>query len=96
MIGQNPFLPIGSTDTGRGPIVVTNNNSSSSSSSAAASVAGGAAGAPPGTPGTPAQATLVRTGIEALPMAAGGMAILLLGFVMLTAGNRRVALGNKS
>jgi hypothetical protein len=92
--GVNPFGAIGSTDTGRGPIVVTNNNSSSSSSSAAASVAGGAAGAPP--PGTPTQPpTLVRTGIEALPMAAAGMAILLLGFVMLTAGNRR-ALTNRS
>jgi uncharacterized protein affecting Mg2+/Co2+ transport len=94
--GLNPFGGIGSTDAGRGPIVVTNNNSSSSSSSAAASVAGGAVGAPP--PGTPTTQppTLVRTGIEALPMAAAGMAILLLGFVMLTAGNRQVALGRKS
>jgi hypothetical protein len=87
---QNPFIPIGSTtDSGRGPIVINNNNSSSSSSSAAAAAGGGAVAAPPATP-----TTLVRTGFEALPMAAGGMAVLLLGFVMLAAGKRKLIYGN--
>jgi hypothetical protein len=64
------------------PIIINNNNSSSSSSSAAAA-AGGAAAAAPVTP-----ATLVRTGVDALPLAAAGAAIILLGFILLTAGNR--------
>jgi hypothetical protein len=80
-----------------GPIIVTNNNSSSSSSSAAASAGGGS---------VPAAATVVtsqpttttvtralaRTGVEALPLLAAGLATILLGAVMVRAGRRSEAL----
>lgn len=55
-----------------------NNNNNNNSASAAASAGGGVLGAQ----------TLARTGADALPLAAAGMATLLLGFVFLTAGNR--------
>lgn len=72
----------------RGPIVINNNNSSSSSSSAAAAAGGSGVVAPP-------VQQLARTGVDALPMAAAGAAIVLLGFILLTAGNRtRPAFGN--
>lgn len=77
--GQVPVVQQPSAD--RGPIVINNNNSSSSSSSAAAAAGGSGVVAPP------AQ-QLVRTGVDALPMAAAGAAIILLGFILLTAGNR--------
>lgn len=71
-----------------GPIVINNNNSSSSSSSAAAAAGGSGVVTPPAK-------QLVRTGVDALPLAAAGAAIVLLGFVLLTAGNRtRPAFGN--
>jgi hypothetical protein len=78
-----------------GPIIVNNNNSSSSSSSAAASAGGGsapAAASTVGTSSTPATTVtrgLARTGIEALPLLAAGIATILLGTVMVRAGRRR-------
>ncbi|MGQ0679472.1 MAG: hypothetical protein ACT4OM_07435 [Actinomycetota bacterium] len=79
----NQVIPVpGSGSDSRGPIIINNNNSSSSSSSAAAAAGGGVAVTP-----NPPQ-TLVRTGVDALPLAASGAAVMLLGFVLLSAGNR--------
>jgi hypothetical protein len=94
---RNIFIFNGLTDSrGAGPIIVTNNNSSSSSSSAAASAGGGsapaAAASTVGTSSTPATTVtrgLARTGIEALPLLAAGIATILLGTVMVRAGRRR-------
>ena len=97
-INRNIFIFNGLTDPGRGtgPIIVNNNNSSSSSSSAAASAGGGAStpAAAAGTVGSTSPATsvtrgLARTGIEALPLLAAGIATILLGTVMVRAGRRR-------
>ena len=59
------------------PIVVNNNNSSSSSSSAAASAAPAAPAPAPRAP------TLARTGVDSLALAALGLALLLLGCVLM-------------
>ncbi|MEX2552509.1 MAG: hypothetical protein WD627_05875 [Actinomycetota bacterium] len=97
-ITRNIFIFNGLTDPGgrSGPIIVNNNNSSSSSSSAAASAGGGAStpAAAAGTVGSASPATtvtrgLARTGIEALPLLAAGIATILLGTVMVRAGRRR-------
>ena len=97
-INRNIFIFNGLTDSGRGtgPIIVNNNNSSSSSSSAAASAGGGATtpAAAAGTVGSTSPTTsvtrgLARTGIEALPLLAAGIATILLGTVMVRAGRRR-------
>lgn len=78
----------GQTPADKSQIIINNNNSSSSSSSAAAAAGGSGVVAPPAK-------QLVRTGVDALPLAAAGAAIVLLGFVLLTAGNRtRPAFGN--
>ena len=81
---------IGGGDRG-GPIIVNNNNSSSSSSSAAASAGGGGVVAVPTQTGTTPQ-TLARTGIEGLPLLAAGLALILLGSVLLSADRRRLAI----
>lgn len=87
---------------GSNPIIINNNNSSSSSSSAAASAGGGTVAAGAGAGGgtvaagqvasSPANAVsrgLVRTGVPALPMLAVGVATILLGSVLVSAGRRR-------
>ena len=97
---RNIFIFNGLQDSrGAGPIIVTNNNSSSSSSSAAAAASGGGAtastpAAAVSTVGSSSPATtvtrgLARTGIEALPLLAAGIATILLGTVMVRAGRRR-------
>jgi hypothetical protein len=67
-----------------GPTVVTNQNSSSSTSSASASASGGAAPSPaPAVPKPATTSTLVRTGVDALPLAAFSLALIALGLVLL-------------
>lgn len=63
------------------PIVITNNNANNNNNSASAVATAGGGSFPVGQ-------QLVRTGVDALPLAAMGTAIMLLGFVLLTAGNR--------
>lgn len=76
------------------PIIINNNNSSSSSSSAAASAGGGTIAAGQVAAGSPANAVtrgLARTGVPALPLLAVGVATILLGSVLVSAGRRRTA-----
>lgn len=78
-------------DRGDGDTTIVVNNSSSSSSSAAAAAGGGGGGETVVVKKVQAAggAKLVRTGVDALPLAAAAMASLLLGTVLMGAARRR-------